>query len=344
MFRRIFKLSFLLPAIALAAILSGCESSSSDYTQIQGFAQGGTYHIICRVPEGTDEKALASSIDSILLAIDNSMSGYNKGSVLSKINAGEDVPLDPLFVECFLQSKAIWAESDGAFDPSAAPLFDLWGFGFETGSAVSQNSIDSAMNFVGMEKFTLDRKEDGLHLVMPEGSKLNFNAIAQGFSCDVVADFLQGEGCEDYLVEIGREIVCKGISSRGDLWNIALDKPVDGNMEEGKDIQEVFAVTDRGVVTSGNYRKFYIKDGKKYAHIIDPRTGSPVDHSLLSATVFADDATTADAYATWFMVIGLDEARNVLSERPELDAYLVYSEDGEMKVWKTEGCNTEYNN
>lgn len=339
--RRTLPFSTLLLTAFLTAVLTGCGNRGNDYTQIQGYAQGGTYHIIYKLPAGVDADAVEHSVDSILLAIDKSLSGYNKGSVLSRFNRGEDPVLDDLFTECFLRSKMVWVESDGAFDPSAAPFFDLWGFGFETGGEVSQSSIDSLWRYVGMEKFTIEKEDDGLHLIKAgDRCKLNFNAIAQGFSCDVIADLLQEKyGVTDCLVEIGREIACKGLSPRGDLWNIGLDKPSDGNMEEGKDLQDVFAITDRAVVTSGNYRKFYIKDGQKYAHTIDPRTGRPVSHSLLSATVFAQDATTADAYATWFMVIGLEKAREALAERPELDAYFVYDEGGRMVVWHTDGCN-----
>lgn len=337
-------LTILIAAVSVAG-LCGCKSKGSDYCQIQGYAQGGTYHIIYRLPAGADSRAVERSVDSLLLSIDNSLSGYNKGSILSRVNRGEDPVLDNLFTECFLRSKMVWAESDGAFDPSAAPFFDLWGFGFESGREVSQGAIDSLWQFIGMEKFSLEREQDGLHLVKAaDGCKLNFNAIAQGFSCDEIADLLtQNFGVEDYLVEVGREIVCKGASPRGGLWNIGLDRPSDGNMEEGKDVQDVFAVTDRGVVTSGNYRKFYIKDGQKYAHTINPLTGRPVSHSLLSATVFAEDATSADALATWFMVIGLEKAKEALAEMPELDAYFVYDEGGQMKVWHTEGCNAKNN-
>ena len=342
--RRTTSQSLILSALLAAVLLSGCRGVNSGYVQIQGYAQGGTYHIIYHKPAGVDEKAVESSVDSILAAIDNSLSGYNKGSILSRFNRGEDPALDGLFVECFLRSKQIWLESDGAFDPSAAPFFDLWGFGFESGREVSQSAIDSLWGAVGMEKFSLEERTDGTHLKKAsDACRLNFNAIAQGFSCDVIASLLQDFGVEDYLVEVGREIVCKGHSQRGDLWNIGLDRPSDGNLEEGKDLQDVFAVTDRGVVTSGNYRKFYIKDGQKYAHTIDPRTGRPVAHSLLSATVFAEDATTADAYATWFMVIGLDRAVEALQQMPGIDAYLVYDEDGQMKVRQTEGCNARNN-
>ena len=187
-----------------------------------------------------------------------------------------------------------------------------------------------------MDLLTLEERADGTHLVKADPRcQLNFNAIAQGYSCDVVARILDSLGCGDYLVDIGREIRCKGRNAAGEKWRIGLDRPSDGNMEEGKDLQAILHVSDCGIVTSGNYRKFYVEDGRKYAHTIDPVSGRPVSHNLLSATVIAADATTADAYATWLMVIGLDRARQFLDDRPELEALLVYEQDGKMEnYWK----------
>ena len=323
----------LLTALLL---LSGACARQGDYVRIEGFAQGSTYHVICHPVKGMNAASLQASFDARLQEIDQSLSGYNKGSLLSRLNAGEDLPLDGLFIECFERSKEIWAESGGAFDPSAAPLFDLWGFGFSNKGQVSDAAIDSILAFVGMDLLTLEERTDGTHLVKADSRcQLNFNAIAQGYSCDVVARILDSLGCSDYLVDIGREIRCKGRNAAGEKWRIGLDRPSDGNMEEGKDLQAILHVSDCGIVTSGNYRKFYVEDGRKYAHTIDPVSGRPVSHNLLSATVIAADATTADAYATWMMVIGLDRARQFLDDRPELEALLVYEHDGKMEnYWK----------
>ena len=319
----------ILPSVLALLLLAGC--SSQPYVWIEGFAQGSTYHTICSLPGTVSQKDAEAAIDSILNAVDNSLSGYNKSSLLSRLNAGEDLPLDAIFIECFERSAEIWRESDGAFDPSAAPLFDLWGFGFEEQAGVSDAAVDSILQFVGMDLLRLEKRSDGIHLVKEDPRvKLNFNAIAQGLSCDLIARRLQSLGAENYLVEVGREIVCKGVSARGDAWRIGIDKPFDGNMDEGKNLQGIVEVGDRGIVTSGNYRKFYVIDGEKFAHTIDPRTGRPVRHSLLSATILAQDAATADAYATWMMVIGPEKAREVLHSREDLDAYLICDVDGEM--------------
>ncbi|MBR5100076.1 MAG: FAD:protein FMN transferase [Bacteroidales bacterium] len=326
-----------------SSLLFFCSCGRDEpYVRIEGFAQGGTYHVICRPVQGIGEPALRAAIDSRLLAIDGSLSGYNKGSLLSRLNAGEDLPLDPLFLACFTRSKEIWTETEGAFDPSAAPLFDLWGFGFSNKGNVTQEAIDSIRAFVGMDRLTLEERADGTHLMKADPRmKLNFNAIAQGYSCDVVARYLDSLGCENYLVDIGREIICKGVNASGNLWRIGLDRPEDGNYEEGRNLQAILEVTDCGIVTSGNYRKFYVEDGQKYAHTIDPLTGRPVSHNLLSATVVANDAATADAYATWLMVVGLDRARKILAARPDLEALLVYDQDGQMKTFQTDKIKTQ---
>ena len=168
--------------------------------------------------------------------------------------------------------------------------------------------------------------------------KLNYNAIAQGYSCDLVAAYLYSIGVKDMLVDIG-EIYCDGLNPERKPWTIAVDRPTDGNETPGADVVGTWHSNGGpcGIVTSGNYRKFYVRDGKKYAHTIDPRTGYPVSHNLLSATIVARDATTADAYATYCMVIGLDEAREFIQKRPDIEGYLVYDDNGTMRSWTSEG-------
>lgn len=328
--------------LTTSLLLCSC-SRTQPYVRIEGFAQGGTYHVICSPVRGLGEQALRSEIDKRLLAIDFSLSGYNKGSLLSRLNAGEDLPIDSLLIGCFTRSKEIWAETEGAFDPSAAPLFDLWGFGFANKGKVTDEAVDSVLALIGMDRFRLETREDGTtHLVREDPRmKLNFNAIAQGYSCDIIARFLDSLGCRNYLVDIGREIICKGLNASGTAWRIGLDKPTDGNMEEGKELQAILEVTDCGIVTSGNYRKFYVEDGQKFAHTIDPGTGRPVSHNLLSATVVAKDAATADAYATWLMVVGTERARAILSGRPDLEALLIYEEDGQMRSFQTDNIKAQ---
>ena len=337
-FFRFFRLMAFLATVLWTA--GGCRDARP-WIRIEGFAQGGTYHVICSPDVQLREPQLRTRIDSLLLEIDNTLSGYNKGSLLSRLNAGEDLPLNDLFIGCFNRSKEIWAESGGAFDPSAAPLFDLWGFGFTDKGSVRQEAIDSILTFVGMDRLSLETRDDGIHLVKADPRmRLNFNAIAQGYSADAVAALLEAAGAGNYLVDIGREIRCKGTNASGEPWRVGLDRPTDGNMDEGRDLQAIIHVSDCGIVTSGNYRKFYIEDGRKYAHTLDPATGRPVTHNLLSATVIAGDSTTADAYATWLMVIGEERARALLASRPDIEALLVYDQDGQMRVFQTNNINT----
>jgi len=327
--------------IMLLLLPLGCNAPDH-FVRFEGFAQGGTYHVTCAVPGRVTEASVRAKVDSVLLEIDRSLSGYNKGSLLSQFNAGDDPCLNDLFVACFSRSKEIWAETDGAFDPSAAPLFDLWGFGFQNKGTVTQQAIDSILQFVGMDLLTFETREDGIHLVKADPRvRLNFNAIAQGFSCDVVAALLESLGSTDYLVDIGREIRCKGHNPAGSLWRVGLDRPFDGNEEEGQHLQAIIEVTDCGIVTSGNYRKFYIENGQKFAHTIDPTTGRPVTHNLLSATVTAADATTADAYATFLMVVGTAPAMAFLTREADFEGLLVYDEDGEMQMFQTENLKTK---
>ena len=332
--------STIIPLLIVTLLIAGCSTGKGRYERIEGYAQGSTFHIIYSRSTGAGIKSaqVEERVNSLLAAIDNSLSGYNKGSLLSRFNAGEEIIPDSLFIEVFNRSKEIWLESSGAFDPSAAPLFDLWGFGFSNRDTVTQHLIDSALLLVGMDMVSIEGSGDSARVTRElPGVKLNFNAIAQGYTCDVIARVLDDFGCTDYLVEVGREIVCKGLSSRGDKWKVGLDKPLDGNFDEGANLQEIISMSDGALVTSGNYRKFYIENGEKCSHTIDPATGRPVTHNLLSATVIASDGATADAYATWMMVIGEKRAMELASQRNDIEVYLVYGEQDSMKVWHTEG-------
>ena len=201
-----------------------------------------------------------------------------------------------------------------------------------------------------MERLARDMypaSEGGLNageILVNEGvlPKLNYNAIAQGYSCDLVAEYLYSIGVKDMMVDIG-EIFCDGKNPSGQPWSLGIDRPVDGNNELGAQIQGVFRAPEgpHGIVTSGNYRKFYVRDGKKYAHTIDPRNGYPVQHTLLSATIVAPDAMTADAYATYCMVVGLEASKKFLTENPDLEGCLIYDEDGVFKTWCSEGFALE---
>ncbi len=327
---------------------SGCNRSEH-YHKIEGYAQGGGYHIIYSDLD-SNGKMIEAPVDEIgnivaehLRMIDYSVSGYNKSSIISKVNNNEECQLDSIFIDLFNRSYQIYNDTKGEFDVSGAPLFDFWGFGFKNPDKLediiknteTKGYIDSLLTIVGMDKVRLVTRvtESGDSAVFIEKDdpriKLNFNAIAQGYTCDFVASALKQKGIVNYMVEVGSEILCKGLNSRGKEWNIGIDAPVDGNMTAGENIQDILSITDCGIVTSGNYRKFYIIEGNKYPHTINPITGYPVSHNLLSATIIAADAATADAYATYCMVIGMDESIKFLESRDDLSGYLISSD----RVW-----------
>ncbi len=333
---------YLCPALLLAFITTGCSRSTADYRTIDGFAQGGTFHLVYEETPQTAGLNLPDSLQKWFSLIDKSLSGYDSTSTVSKINRGENPPLDTLFIECFNLSKEVYAATAGAFDISAAPLFDIWGFGFRTGEKPSQEKIDSIKQFVGMDKLSivLDSASNESYLQKADPRmKVNFNAIAQGYTCDYICGNLEKMGIHNYLLEVGGEIMCKGKNRKGKEWSIAIDKPIDGNFIPGESVQAVIELSGKGLVTSGNYRKFYIKDGEKFSHTIDPETGCPVKHNLLSATVIAPTAAMADAYATYLMVIGLEEAKAFISSAEDMDALLVYGEQDNLKVFATGGIH-----
>lgn len=318
-----------------------------DYITIEGYAQGGVYSVTFNL-KGVDvpQKEICDSITAILENIDFTLSGYNRNSLLSRFNAGEEIVPNALFIDSYHIGRQIFEQTEGVVDVAGAPLYDIWGFGFKTGEMPTDAQVAYVRDNSGLSRCvtSLDGHEGPLKAsdILLESSdvlpQLNYNAIAQGYSCDLVARYLYSIGVKDMLVNIG-EIYCDGKNPSGMPWKVGIDKPVDGNNELGAQLQGVFKVPSgaHGVVTSGNYRKFYIKDGKKYAHTIDPRTGYPVSHSLLSATVIAPNAMLADAYATYFMVIGLEASKQFLAADAGMEACLIYDEDGEFKSWCTPG-------
>lgn len=336
--------SILLPIFLIIFITSACTKISDNYVTVDGFAQGSTYHIVYQLPSNNNPDstiaAIKDSIGEYFIRINKSVSGYDSTSILSQINGGENPPLDKIFIDVFNYAKYIHMESNGAVDASAAPLFNMWGFGFKNGVEVTQKNIDSLKNFIGMEKLSVEKGENGeqwfLHRENPQIT-LNFNAIAQGYTVDYFSCRFRDMGIDNYLIEIGGEVYCQGVNSAGKEWKVGIDRPADGNYIQGESVQAIIQLSNRALVTSGNYRKFYMKDGVKYSHTIDPVSGYPVQHSLLSATVVADDATTADAYATYFMVIGLEKAKEVLAATPGMEALLIYGAQDNMKEYRTEG-------
>ena len=286
---------------------------------------------------------LRADIENELKKVDFSLSPFNKESVITKVNQNEPVILDTMFTYVFNLAKAISSETNGAFDITVAPLVNAWGFGFKHDIRPDSITIDSLRSLIGFNKIKLEVSGEN-HINTPRIVKENPNimldcsAIAKGFGVDVVARFLDKKGVKNYMVNIGGEVVMKGKSPKMKPWRIGINKPVEDSLSISQDLQRILHLSNKGLATSGNYRNFYYKDGKRYAHTIDPRTGYPVQHSILSATVVAKDCAHADAYATSFMVMGLDSAKAFCQRHPEIEAYFICASEGDgFETYYTDG-------
>ena len=267
---------------------------------------------------------LQPQIVAAMQAVDHSLSPFNKSSIITHVNNNDSIEVDEFFAEVFHTAEQIYRDSHGAFDPTVAPLVNAWGFGFKEGTDVSSNTIDSLRTLVGFDRIRLN----GNHIEKDDNRiLLDFSAIAKGYGSDCVARVLDSCGIKNYMVEIGGEVVVKGHNKNGNPWGIGITKPMDDSLSVNQELQTVLRLTDCAIATSGNYRNFYYKDGVKYAHTIDPRTGYPVQHSLLSATVIADNCMRADALATAFMVLGVDSAMAYCQRHPEIDGYFIVAAD-----------------
>ncbi len=280
------------------------------------------------------EKDMEKEILAALGGVDSSLSMFNPKSTVSRLNRGENPDIDNLLLYIFPKAQKISEATGGAFDVTVAPLVNAWGFGFKTEEWPSQQTIDSIRTFVGYEKVRLKG-----HKIIRDDDRtmIDLSAIAKGYGVDVVAKMLDGEKVQNYMIEIGGEVAVKGNNSKGEPWRIGVSKPVEADQEQQSGFQCVLSLTDCAAATSGNYRNFFYKDGVKYAHTIDPETGYPAKHDILSATIIAPHCYEADAFATAFMVMGVEKAKEVLREQGQLAAYLIYSgDDGKQKVWMSE--------
>ena len=316
----------ILSFVVIAAVLIVAKQRNAPFQKNTGFVFGTVYNITYQ-----SDKDLQPEIEAELKKVDNSLSTFNPKSIISRINRNEDVVADSMFAEVFKLAEQVSGETDGAFDITVAPLVNMWGFGTKQFHRPEKESIDSLMHFVGFHKIKL---VNGHVIKQNPNIQLDCSGIAKGFGCDVVARYLQSKGIKNFMIEIGGEVVTSGNSEKRVPWKIGVTKPTDDSLQTNQELQTVLNVTDKAMATSGNYRNFYVQGGRKFAHTIDPHTGYPVQHSLLSSTVLAHDCATADAYATAFMVLGVDKAKEVLARHPELMAYFIYAgPDGKMNVW-----------
>lgn len=325
--------SIRIICLSLLVVLS--FSACQQQTQLKkvhfvGAAQG-TYYAITYFD--VSSRDFQPEIDSILRAFDQSVSIYQPNSIVSKINRNENAELDDWFIDNFNLSQKIAQETEGSLDITIAPIANVWGFGtFTKPDSVNHALIDSLKQYVDYQKVRIINRQ---LIKENEHIQLNYNAVAQGFAVDVLSDFLKSKGVDIHLIDLGGEIYACGHKPNGDQWKIGIEIPEDG--AEERFYNKIVSIENEAVATSGNYRKFYALDGVKYAHSLNPRTGYPVKHSLLSTTVIAPKSGEADAYATAFMVMGVDKTLEFTKQHPEINVYLMFDEGGEIKTAMSEG-------
>lgn len=323
--RLMWQLPFLT-LLVVGTVLIIRQQQAIPYQKNADFIFGTSYHITYQC-----DSDMASEIKAELLKVDQSLSPFNEKSIITAVNQNKAVQLDSMFLDVYNLAEQISEETDGAFDITVAPLVNAWGFGFKNSTMPSPYQVDSLRQIVGYQKVSL---ENGCIKKKDPRIMLDCSAIAKGYGCDVVAKFLRSRGIKNFMVEIGGEIVTSGLNPDRLPWKVGVTKPSEDSLSTSHELQTILNVTDMAMATSGNYRNFYYQGGRKYAHTIDPRTGYPVQHSLLSATVLAENCATADAYATSFMVLGVEGAKAVLARHPELMAYLIYTDEkGQLTTW-----------
>lgn len=323
--RLLWQIPFLVLLI-VGTVLIIRQQQSIPYQKCTGTIFGTTYHITYQYDDD-----LQAELESRMKEVDNALSMFNKESIISRINNNQPVELNAMFLEVFRLAQDISKDTEGAFDITVAPLVNAWGFGFKHEQMPDKHAVDSLKSIIGYQKVSYDGKR--IKKSDPR-IMLDCSAIAKGYGVDAVASLLLDEkGISNYMVEIGGEVVTHGISEKRIPWKIGVTKPTDDPLMEGSELQTVLNLTDKAMATSGNYRNFYYKGKRKYAHTINPKTGYPVQHNILSATVLTNRCVRADAYATAFMVMGFDGAKKVLERNPDLMAYIIYDDNGQNKVW-----------
>lgn len=321
---------FVLISIGICLVW-GCNRGK--YKFDEGEVYGTYFHVTY-----DSKQNYAAEIRAEMERVNRSLSMFNKNSVISKLNRNECDSVDVLFERMFAKAKEVYQNTDGAFDITVAPLVNAWGFGFKHEQLPDSTRVDSLLQFVGMYKL---RVENGKLFKSFENVQMDASAIAKGLGTDLVADFFESKGIANYMVEIGGEVRSKGINPRNQVWRIGIDKPVDDVTAMDRKIELVVNLREGALATSGNYRNFYLVDGKKYSHTINPKTGFPVQRNILSASVHAPTCMEADAYATSFMVLGTEMGKTVVEQHPELEACFIYeNEKGEQEIWMSDGFKT----
>jgi thiamine biosynthesis lipoprotein len=337
--RLTWQIPFLL-ALIIGTVWIIRQQQSMPYQHDEGFIFGTVYHVTYQ-----SDKDLQPAIEAELQKVDDALSMFNNRSTIARINRGESPDLSdvPMFTDVFKLAEETSRETGGAFDITVAPLVNEWGFGFKRGVPPTKQVIDSLRQLVNYQHVQLVEHNGALYIRKTNPHiMLDCSAIAKGYGSDVVARFFRKNDIQNFMIEIGGEIVTSGLNDKHAPWKIGITKPRNDSLNINQDIQTILNVTDKAMATSGNYRNFYYKNGKKYAHTIDPKTGYPVQHNILSSTVLSNSCAKADAYATAFMVLGLDKAKGILDRHPDLMAYFIYADkNGKNQVWYSPNLKKE---
>ena len=314
----------------IIVLLTSCNRQPKKI-MLQGEAQG-SYYAITYYDE--QERNFQHEIDSIFHAVDVSVNLWVDTSVISKVNRNEDVTLDSIFVDNFRIAQEAAALSGGYFDPTISPIVAAWGFSYKHGDSITPQLIDSLKQLVDYRKV---RIENGMVVKENPDMTLDFNAIAQGYTSDLIASFLDSRGIKNYLVDTGGEIMSRGTKPNGQPWIVGIEKPAD-NWDSEQVVHTRIALRDKGLVTSGSTRKYVERNGKRYSHCIDPNTGYPVEHQVLSVTVMANSSVWADALASICMVMGMEKSLPLIESMDDVEAYYIYvNENNELETFATEG-------
>ena len=316
--------------IISALLLFSCKEQPKK-TNYSGITQGSYFSITYYDESG---RTFESEFDSIFDAVENSVSLWDENSIIRKVNRNEDVVVDKVFRDNFEWAKKASEFSDGAFDATIGPLVAAWGFHYKKEMEMTPAMVDSIRQLVDFKKIEII---DNKIVKAKPNMALDFNAVAQGYTADLIGTFLEEKGVTNYLVDVGGEIMARGGKPNGENWIIGIEKPSE-NYDSERNVQLKITLKDKGIVTSGNYRKYIEKDGVRYSHSIDPKTGYPVPQNLLSATVIADNAAWADCLASICMIVGKDKALQMLEDSADIEGYLIFvDEDGTIKTTSTSG-------
>lgn len=313
---------FFFIFITLCCLLTSCDSVEKQH--FFGTTQGSYYSITYFDNQNRD---FSHEFDSIFKEIENTLSLWDENSMIRKVNSNDTtVVINQIFIDNFNYAMRAAELSDGYFDPTVGPLVAAWGFHFKEGMTMTPEIVDSIRQIVGYKKVKIEK---GKVVKENPNMTLDFNAVAQGYTTDMIGNFLLSKDVEDFLVDVGGEIMARGNKPNGDLWKIGIEKPAE-NKNDARIVQEIIELKDKSIVTSGNYRKYVEQDGKRYSHSLNPKTGYPSENNLLSATIICDNTAWADCLASICMLVGMEKAIEIIEAQDNVEAFFIYEENGEV--------------